>query len=246
MIGNFFHLVFFLPLYNALIWLSSILPGGDIGLAIVLLTLLVKIILFPLQHRMSKTQAALKSLEPELQRLKEKYVDDKSEQAKQLMALYREHGVNPLSGFIILLIQLPVLLALFWVFKDSFILKPEWFYSFVTPPAVSNTLFLGLLDITTKSYVLAIFVGLSQFFQMKLVLPPQSPATGEKKGKNSLASDFTRGLNLQMQYFMPVMVTFIGFSLPAAISLYWFTSNLFAIGHEIFVNRKLKERQALN
>lgn len=242
MISSVFNQVFFLPLYNALVWLSGILPGGDVGLAIVVLTLLVKVLLFPLQHRMTKTQAALKRLEPQLAALKSEYADNKSEQAKRIMALYQEHGVNPFSGFVILLIQLPILIALFLVFKDSFLLRPEWLYSFVASPTVSSTNFLGWLDITTRSIWFAVLVGVSQFIQMRLVMPPPAPKPVEQKP--SLAADFQRSLGWQMRYFMPVMVAFIAAGLPAALSLYWLTSNLFAIGHELLINRRLKRTQA--
>lgn len=235
MISGIFHQVFFLPLYNTLVWISSILPGADIGLAIIVLTLLVRVILFPLQHRVNKTQRTLKTLEPQINALKLKHANDRNEHAKQLMALYKEHGVNPFAGFVVLLIQLPVLLALFWVFKDSFLLKPEWIYSFVTPPASPSVIFLGFLDITSKSWWLAGLVGITQFFQMKLALPPQSPRPAGEP--SSFSSDLSRSMNLQMRYFMPVMVTFIAISLPAAIPLYWVTSNIFGIIHELFVRR---------
>lgn len=230
-----FHQIFFLPLYNGLIWLSGVVPGADLGLAIVILTLLVKFLLFPLQHKMSKTQLALKKLEPQLAGLKEKYKDNRNEHAKQMMALYREHGVNPFAGFLVLIIQLPILIALFWVFKDSFVLNREFIYSFVSHPEALNTQFLGFLDITGRNYYLAVLVGVTQFFQMRLALPPQNK-TGDSAP--SFQADFSRSLNLQMRYFMPAMVIFIAATLPAAVPLYWLTSNLFAIVHEAFVRRK--------
>lgn len=236
-----FHTIFFLPLYNALIWLSSVVPGADVGLAIVILTLLVKFLLFPLQHKMSKTQLALKKLEPQLTSLKEKYKDNKNEHAKQMMALYREHGVNPFAGFLVLIIQLPILIALFWVFKDSFVLNREFLYSFVTHPETLNTQFLGFLDITAHNYYLAILVGVTQFFQMRLALPPTPPANKSETATPSFQADFSRSLNLQMRYFMPAMVIFISATLPAAVPLYWLTSNLFAIVHELFVRRQAEK-----
>ncbi len=239
MISSAFRHIFFLPLYNALVWLSTVLPGADIGLAIIILTLAVRFILFPLQHRMSKTQRALKLLEPKLAELKAKYADDKSEQAKKLMELYREHGVNPFAGFVLLLIQLPILLALYWVFRDSFVIQTDWLYSFITPPAALGTHFLGWLDITTKSWPLALIVGITQFIQMKLVMPPSAPIAPD--APKSLSADLQRSMSLQMRYFMPLMVTFIAFGLPAAIPLYWITSNIFAIGHELLVNRKARD-----
>lgn len=241
MISGFFRQIFFLPLYNALVWLSSVLPGSDIGLAIIVLTLLVRLVLFPLQHRMSKTQRLLKRLEPRLNELKTKYADNKSEQAKQLMELYREHGVNPFAGFLLLLIQLPILLALYWVFRDSFILNPDWVYSFITPPSVSGTHLLGWLDITTRSWPLALGVGLTQFIQMHLVMPAIQASQPVTTPGKSFAADLQRSMSFQMRYFMPLMVTFIALSLPAAIPLYWITSNLFAIGHELFITRRFRE-----
>lgn len=238
MIAKIFNLVFFLPLYNLLLWLSAHLPGADVGLAIIVLTLLVRILLFPLQHRIVKTQAVLKKLEPSLQRLKEKYAADKAEQARQVMALYREHGVNPFAGFLTLLIQLPILLALFWVFKDSFRLNPDWVYSFITHPDALNPYLLGWLDISSRNYFLALAVGISQFIQMKLASPPlPAPA----KGANSFGSDLGRSLNWQMRYIMPAMVAFFAGTLPAAISLYWLTSNLFSIVHEWWLRRLVKD-----
>ena len=126
-----FHQLFFNPLYNLLIWLSDVLPQHSLGLAIIILTIIVKIILLPLYHKTMTAQKKIKTLEPKLKSLKEKYADNREEQARQVMALYREHGINPLTSFWLLLIQIPIVLALFWVFRDSFNIRPEILYSFV-------------------------------------------------------------------------------------------------------------------
>lgn len=235
----FFKLTLFIPLYNALAFLSTIVPRNDIGLAIVFLTLVVKIALSPLQHKASKTQSKMKVIEPELVKIKQN--EDKEEQAKQIMELYKHHGINPFTSILLLFIQIPIIISLFYVFKSGFQLNLDILYPFVPKPTNINTLFLGLLDIHQKSYILAILVGLTQFVQMKLAIPPLPKDSGKEK---SLSGDFARSMNLQMRYVMPAMIVFIAASLPSAISIYWITSNLFAVVHELMV-RKISLKTAL-
>ncbi len=229
-----FHQLFFNPLYNLLIWLSDVLPQHSLGLAIIILTIIVKIILLPLYHKTMTAQKKIKTLEPKLKSLKEKYADNREEQARQVMALYREHGINPLTSFWLLLIQIPIVLALFWVFRDSFNIRPEILYSFVAAPDTVNATLFGL-DLTARNYVLAILVGVSQFIQMRLAIPALPPQT---TGDRSFKEDFARSMNIQMRYMMPIFITLVSFGFPAALTLYWLTSNLFAVGHELFVKRK--------
>ena len=234
MIKSFFVAAFFQPLYNILVVLTDILPGHDIGLAIILLTILVRLGLFPLYHKSTKTQAKLKEIEPELKALKEKH-QDREAQAKAMMELYKNHGINPFSGFMLLLIQLPIILSLYYVFRDSLDMHLDLVYSFVTFPQITSSMFLGWLDITGKSLAMAVLVGVTQFIQMQLALPALPKKTGNKE---SFGDDLSRSMQLQMKYFLPVMIIFIARSLPIAISLYWITSNIFSIGHELIVKKK--------
>lgn len=235
MIKSFFVFTFFQPLYNILVFLADILPGHDVGLAIVLLTILVRLALFPLYHKSTKTQAKLKEIEPELKALKEEH-KDREAQAKAMMELYKNHGINPLSGFMLLLIQLPVIFSLYYVFKDSINSHLDLVYSFINFPEVTSNLFLGVIDISSKSLVLAIVVGATQFIQMQLALPPLPP---KKEGaEKSFSDDMSRSMQMQMKYFLPIVIIFIARSLPIALSLYWITSNLFSIGHELIVKKK--------
>ncbi len=228
-----FHTIFFRPLYNVLVWLVVVLPGHTIGPAVILLTILVRLVLFPLQHRMSKTQSALRTLTPTINQLKEKYKDNQTEQARQLMVLYKQHGINPFVGFVSLLIQLPILIALFLVFRQGFEFQPELLYSFIAVPQAVEVVWLGI-DLTTSSYVLAILAGLTQLIQGQLL----KPALLEQKTTGSdFSQQFQRSLQLQVRYVMPVMIVIIALGLPAAISLYWVTSNLFSIAHEYWVRR---------
>ena len=227
------------PLHNALVFLIGVIPGGDVGLAVIALTIIVKLVLFPLSQKSVKSQVAMRAIEPDIQKIKEEYKDDKQEQAKKTFELYKEKGVNPFSGCIVIVIQLPIIFALYYVFYRGLTITGENLYSFVHLPGVINTNFLGILDVTSKSLVLAILTGISQFFQMKLATPatpPQSP-----NSEKSFANDFAKSMSFQMKYILPVFIVFVSYSISAAVALYWLTSNLFAIGQEIYVRKKFKK-----
>lgn len=235
----FFRTIFFEPLYNLLVWFSAILPGHNLGLSIILLTLVIKTILLPLQHRVTRTQRKLKEIESEIAAIKTKHAKDNPAQAQAIMELYRAHGINPFAGFVVVLIQLPILIALFYVFRDSVALKPEWLYSFVEAPSYINHIFLGFVDLTARSLPLGLLAGVTQYLQISLSMPPQAPKPQDGKPP-SLRDDLARSMNLQMRYFFPVMIVFLSLGFPAAVVLYWVTSNLFSIGHELLVRRKTK------
>jgi len=262
MISGLFNTFFYEPLYNGLIFLVSIVPGADIGIAVVLLTLIVKFILFPFTHKGTKTQAKLRTLEPDIKELKEKYNKDKQEQARQIMELYRKHGVSPFSGCATILVQLPVIFALYWVFwkglafdpalLNSFeqvpgyintaLLNHDILYSFVHMPEFLKTHFLGLIDMTGKSIFLALLAGISQYFQIKLSMP----STGKLslKSTGSLKDDLAQSMKFQMRYILPVFVVVFAYTISAAVALYWATSNAFSITHELFVKRKAQTLQS--
>ncbi len=233
---SIFKAIFYQPLYNALVLLAVNLPHQDLGLAIILLTIIVRLLLYPLYHKSLTTQKKMKVIEVELNRIKEKHKDNKEEQTKQIMNLYRENGISPLITFILLIIQLPIILSLFYVFRGSIQINPDLLYSFIPASGSIQHLFLGLLDVTQKSLPLALLVGLSQFLQMRLAVPPLPPRNLDDAP--SFKDDLSRSMNIQMRYVMPLMITFVSIALPAALSLYWITSNLFTIVHELIVKRK--------
>lgn len=230
-----FNTIFYKPLYNALVLLAGVIPGHDIGVAIVVLTVIVKLILLPSYHKMLVTQKKIKLIEPEIKTINDKYKNDPAERAKLTMEIYRREKINPFSQFIILFIQIPIVLALFWVFRSDFNFDPQLLYSFVHVPEYVGPLFLGLIDIASKSFPLAVVVGLTQFLQSYYALP----AAGPRKSDASFADDFGRSLNMQMKYVMPVIIVLIASKLPVALSIYWITSNIFSIGQELFVRRRI-------
>lgn len=216
------------PLYNALIFLIGAMPWGSAGLAVIVLTIIVKLIIFPFAHKSIKTQRKMRELEPELQKIRDKH-KDKQEQAKHTMELYKTHGTNPFSGCVTVLIQLPILIALFLVFRNGFAENTGLLYSFIHYPGSISTHFLGI-DLSSKSYVMAALVGITQYFYTSLSLPKPTPGGGK-----TFQEEFARSMNMQMRYIFPVLFVFFSLSIPSAVALYWVTSNIFTIGQELFV-----------
>ena len=239
MIG-FFKVILFIPLYNLLIFITTIIPGGDLGLAIIILTVLVKIVIFPLYTKSVRTQIKMKSIEPKLKEIKEKYKNNLPEQSRRTMEIYKQEKINPFSTVLVLLIQIPIILSLFYVFQDSFTIHRDIIYSFITTPEKINTSFLGWFDLTaSKNIILAILTGATQFAQVKFSLPVQ-PKTQNKLGE-SFKDDLMRSMDLQMRYFMPILMVIIAFTLPSAIAIYWITSNIFSTFYELAVIKKIKQ-----
>ncbi|MAZ40671.1 hypothetical protein CL654_00940 [bacterium] len=241
-ITDIFNSVIFIPLYNALIFFTG-LTGGSIGASVIILTLLVKFAILPLSHKSVTTQAGLRKLDPEIKKLKEKHKNNQQDQARAIMELYKEHGINPFSGCILTLIQIPIIFGLYWVFwrgLSSGVVNPDLLYSSVPMPEMIAFKFFGF-DLIERSIILSLIAGVSQYFLMKLSIPPIKPE--EKKPGEALtfADEFKKGLGTQMRYVLPVMIAVISFGFPAVVPLYWFTSNLFSIVHELLVKRKAKE-----
>ncbi|HAT68255.1 MAG: hypothetical protein A2481_03780 [Candidatus Yonathbacteria bacterium RIFOXYC2_FULL_47_9] len=236
---GFFSTVFYQPIYNALVFLISAVPGANVGIAIILLTVLVRVTLLPLAHKSVVSQAKMREIAPHVEKLKEKHKDDKQEQARKTMELYREYGINPFSGCLLVLLQLPIIFALYFVFfKGLPNLNGDHLYSFVHLPETVNMMFLWVM-LSKKSIILAALAAITQYYQIKLSIPALAPAA--KGATPSFKDDFARSFNMQMRYMLPLIVFGISYSISAAIALYWTTSNLFSIGHELYVKRKAKE-----
>ena len=139
------------------------------------------------------------------------------------MELYKRHGINPVAGILTLFIQIPIIFALYKVFLGGAAFDPAHLYSFVTAPEFVSVKFFGLLDMTQKSYIMPVLAALTQFYQMKLALPPIKKQAGENSFKDNLA----RSMNIQMRYVMPFFIFFIGLKLSSGIALYWTTMNIF-------------------
>ena len=171
-----FHLFIYKPLYNGFIILIDLLPWVDVGIIIIIFTGIVKLVLFPLSRKAVISQMELKTLEPELQKIKETYKDNKEEQARKTMALYKDKKINPFSSIFVALIQIPIILGLYFVFSKSGlpVINDSFLYSFTQHPSVINMDFLGIINISHRSIFLSLLAGVSSFFQMRFSMPPQA------------------------------------------------------------------------
>ena len=222
----------------------SIVPHGDIGIALILLTVLVKIILFPVSKRSIQSQEKMRALEGDIAAIKKNF-PDKADQSRETMALYKKNKVNPFSGCLLLLIQLPIILALYYVFFKGLPFNTTDLYSFIKIPANFTTNFLGIVDIQQKNLVLAILAGVSQFFQVWIATSGQKKAPLAPGEKRSFAQEMTNSMNVQMKYILPVFIVFIAYKVSGAIALYWVTSNIVSIIQELMVRRKMIRKHEL-
>ncbi|OGI46086.1 hypothetical protein A2121_01905 [Candidatus Nomurabacteria bacterium GWB1_40_6] len=236
MLSNIWNVVLYQPLLNALAFLVSVIPGGDVGIAVIILTILVKVVLFPLSQKSIESQAQMSILTPELNKIKASGAS-KEEQARLTFELYKEHKTNPFSGCLLVLIQIPIIFALYYVFLKGINFESGLLYSFIHIPEHSNMLFLGLLDITQKSLILAILAGVSQYLQAHF-MPQPSVSPTKTGGAPSFSDSFAKSMSMQMKYVFPFIVAFIAYSISGAVALYWITSNLFMVGQQIYVKKK--------
>jgi YidC/Oxa1 family membrane protein insertase len=243
MIRDTFHALVYDPIYNALIYFVDVVPGHDVGIAVILVTILVRIILFPLSRKAIKTQMDMKRIAPEIEELKKKHKEKPEEQARAIFALYKERGVSPFAGILLLLVQLPILLGLYFVFAQGGLpsINTDILYAFVPVPPTVDMQFLGLIDMGGKSLILAFLAGVTQYIYTRLSMGPRGSMVAAEA---SFSADMARTFDLQARFVLPVMVAGIAYFIAAAAPLYWLTSNLFMIGQELLSGRRFdgKER----
>ncbi|OGY66125.1 MAG: hypothetical protein A3A04_01035 [Candidatus Harrisonbacteria bacterium RIFCSPLOWO2_01_FULL_40_28] len=236
MISSFFYEVFYRPLFNGLIFLYNTAAFHDIGLAIIMLTIFIRIILYPLFHKGARHQAVMQRLQPEIRKIQHDHKEDKEKQAQALLALYKENNINPFSGIFLIFLQLPVLWALFKVFYDG--LSPDAFamlYSFVSRPEVLNLDFLNLINVGEKSILVVGLAAIAQYVQGKLSFTPQ---LGNK-------DDAAAKVGSYMVFIAPLFTVIVLVNLPAAVGIYWLTSSLFSVFQQWIINRNLSKEQFL-
>ncbi|HZJ41829.1 MAG TPA: YidC/Oxa1 family membrane protein insertase [Patescibacteria group bacterium] len=228
---NIFTTIFYQPVLNLLVFLYNITPFNDFGVAIILLTIIIKLIFWPLGSKAIKSQKALQDLQPKIDEIKKQYKDDKTESSKKIMELYKENKVNPFSSCLPLLIQLPFLWAVFRIFRTGVENNLDLVYSFISRPETINTVSLGFVDLANPNVYLAVLAGAAQFWQAKMV-STKKPAvkTPGAKDENMMAI-----MNKQMLYIMPAVTVFIGMSLPGGLTLYWLVITLVTAFQQLFV-----------
>jgi YidC/Oxa1 family membrane protein insertase len=233
-IKQLLYAIFYKPIYNLLVLLLTYFPGHDLGLAIIILTLIIRTILLIPNNKAMLSQRKLAELQPRIEKIKEKYKGDQQKISLETMALWKESKVNPFGSCLPLLMQFPILIALFYVIQGG--LNPDNLHLLYSnyngfDPNNIGTIFLGILDLTKPNiYILPLIVGGLQFLQLKL-------AQIKKPIKKETKPSELEAANNMMQYIMPVMIAVFTASLPAGVGLYWGVSTTYGIIQQIFINK---------
>ena len=246
-----FNELVYRPLYNLLILAYNIIPYHDFGIAIILVTLIIKFLLVPLSRKQIESQKKMQEMQPKIKEIQAKYKKNKEKQSKALMEFYKKNKANPFSGCFPTIFQLIFLIAIYQVLfnisRAGLIVDNKQLYSFVTDPGQINQLFLGIINLSQSinlshltiqvlpQIILVILAAIAQYFQTKMLMPvPKTTQTSKKKG-----GDMSQMMSKQMLYFGPLLTLFIGIKFPAGLALYWLVSILFAIIQQTLL---IKER----
>ena len=233
MLTEIYQAVLYQPLYNLLVFFYNIVPGHDLGLAIILLTILIRLILSPFFVQSIKAQRALQRVQPKLDELKEKYKGNQEKLGPAIMELYKKEKVSPFSSCFPLLIQMPILIAIFQVFRLGLgQVNGEMLYSFMYNPGNLDAVSFGFMNLAEKSIWLAVLAGLAQFWQSKTML-------GKKQNQPAAKSPLASAMGKQMTYFMPIITVMIGSSLPGGLTFYWFLTTLLSAIQQSFIFKKM-------
>ncbi len=225
------------PLYNLLVFFVDHVPDYSIFISVIIVTIIVRLIIAPLSYKSIRTQLQTKKLQPLLNKIK-KEVADKQDQARETLALYKKHGVNPFSSFLVMLVQFPIIIALYWVFKDiGEGVNPDLLYNFIQLPETINLYTFGF-DLTEKSYILAFLTGFTQYIYLSFASTMKKDTTNDSEKTDQ--EKMMGMVGQSMKYTMPIMITFFAYFIGGAVALYWVTSNMFMIFQELYIQKKLK------
>lgn len=242
-IGYLFNVIFAFPIYNVLMLLDHIF--GDFGLSIIVMTLAIRLVLFPLTLKQLRSTKATQAIQPLMADLKKKYPNDPRAQQAAMMDLYKEYNINPMAGCLPLLIQMPVLYGLYgamdvvlrpghpltladvnnpiYSFLPKFAHMPDFnlrWFTFINPHWVLS------LATADSTHILPIVAGLATFVQLRM-----SQARTQASGQKDM---MTQQMQL-MSYIMPFITVVIAWSFPAGLALYWTTSSVFSMIQQYFV-----------
>ncbi len=268
---NIFELIVSQPIFNLLIALYSVIPGGDFGVAIIIFTIFVRFALYPLTRSMLHQSRTMRKLQPELTRIKKKAGSNKQLAAMQQMELYKKHNVSPFRSIGILLIQLPIFIALYSVIqiftshRDEIAKYTYDFLEGLTPikqliehPEQFNEKLFGFVDLTKAAFhqggveiflvVLALVAAVTQYIMSKQTMPQQTPKRRLRdimaeaaEGKQADQSEMNAVVMSKMTKVLPIFMFFIMVSLPGALALYYSVSNIVAVIQQAYLLKQDEE-----
>jgi YidC/Oxa1 family membrane protein insertase len=228
----FFHLILYKPLLNLLILIYQTVAFYDLGVAVIFLTIFIRLVLLPLFHKGMKQQAKIQKVQPEIKRLRELHKGNREAETKALLELYKEHDISPFGGILVLLIQIPIFITLYQISLAGLsTVNPQDVYSFIVAPPAFHTFFLGLINLQEPSILIVGFGALAQLIQGLMATPSQA-------GNNPQAKT-----GRQMAFIAPVIIFFVFRNLPATVALYLLSSTLFSIVQQYIVNRSVHKQE---
>jgi YidC/Oxa1 family membrane protein insertase len=227
--------IFYRPILNLLIFFYETIGLHNLGFAIILTTIFIRLVLYPFFHKGAKQQMLMQRIQPKVKKIQEVHKEDRDQQAKALMELYKEHGVNPFAGILLLLIQLPILIAFYWAVRSG--VGPGQLtgvYSFLATPHSLNTMFLGFVDLAKPNLVLIFLAAGAQYMQAKLAI--------YRNPSNNAAPTQAEKIARQMVFVGPLITILVFYNFPAALGLYWLVTSLFSATQQYFVNKHLQKK----
>ena len=228
--SGLFNAILYQPLFNGLVFLYEYVTFEDLGLAIIVLTIIVRLILYPLSYKAFRNQVLMQRIQPEIKKIQHDHKDNKEKQAELLMKVWKENKVNPFSGFLLILIQLPILIALYRIFFHGFSGDAlNNLYSFLPRPEAINDVFLGLINLNKKSIVVVGLAAVLQYIQGYLAL--------RKSGQAAAQSRTSRN----MVFLGPVITIIFLSALPSAVGLYWAATSGFSVVQQMIINKSLSK-----
>lgn len=231
---HLYNTLLYEPIFNLLVYLYNTIALHDIGIAIIIITILIKLILYPLSVKSIKAQKALQDLQPKMEELKKKYKKQPEILGREMMKLYKENKISPASSCLPLLIQMPFLIAVYHVFRNGFKTETlDLLYPFIHNPGSINPLAFGLLDFSERNIVIAVMAGAAQYWTSKMLITKRQPKVPGAKDEGMASM-----MNKQMLYFMPAITIFIGISLPAGLTFYWFLTTLLTAFQQLYIFKK--------
>ena len=239
-IGNLFHVALYQPLFNVLVLIYQYLPSHDFGIAIIILTILIRILIYPVMVKSIKSQKIMTELQGRIKEIQKRFKGDKEKQTTEIMALYKREKINPFGMYIPLIIQFIVLIAFYRVVYNG--LRPESMkelYRFISNPGSINPTFLGLIDLSKANFIIAILAGITQFVQTKMMSPKVKKDSGGDK-----TAQMSEIMQKQMTYFLPLITVVFLVKLPAVIGVYWVVTSIFSIFQQYIIINKEKDKEA--
>lgn len=238
-----FNTIFLRPIYNTVLFFVNVIPNHDIGIAIILTTLLVKLVLLPLNLSSQRSTYLMKEVQIEIDEIKSKHKEDKKRLAEETMSLYKKKKINPFSSIFTMVIQIPVFFALYFVFRDGIVLKKNLIYSFISFPENVKNLAFGILDLTKPYWFLGVLTGITMYIFSKRQADAFKSVKENKNNKETevdFKTIFAKNMQMQMTYFLPIISGLSAAFFPAVIGVYWVVNNILNILQDIYIKRQLK------